>query len=236
MTVTISLTLAKQVEFFNEYVRNKIYREILTAANIIDKTNGKKLKIVNGEFNIDLDMESKNNLLPGGRHTLFLLNFPVSDLTSFLIKPYNLRLRDVTCHYASIDEVNSVYRNLEIPFEQKQMKIKVSDVFALGTFTLGQTEIPFIIQRYCQGIKLTDLVKEEHSLVHSFLPMIFKHLAKEGFVIDPYPQNWYVHGSSLDMRSFEYETLEYIDLAYFHSLQTNVEIKRLLKSLKPINL
>ncbi len=236
MTVTISLTLAKQVEFFNEYVRSKIYREIITAANIVDKTNGKKLKSTNGELDFDLDKESKDKILPGGRQILFLLHFPVSDLTSFVIKPYNLRLRDIACHYASVEELNSVYRNLKIPFEQKQLKIMVSDVFALGTFTLGQTEIPFVIQRYCEGTKLTDLVKEEHSLVHSFLPMIFKHLAKEGFIIDPYPQNWYVHGSSLDMRSIENETLEYIDLAYFHSLQTNVEIKRLLKSLKPINL
>ncbi len=235
MTVTISLTLAKQVNFFNEYVRNKINQEIRIAADLIERNNGKKLKFTKGELELDLKTEIKERILPGGRHTLFLLNFPVSDLTTFSIKPYALHLKDIACHYASVDDCNDLYRNLEFPFEQKLMKIMVSDVFALGKFTLDQTEIPFIIQRYSQGIKLTDLVEKEHSLVHSFLPKIFKHLAKEGFIIDPYPQNWFVHGSSLDKRDIDHEILEYIDLAYFHSLQTNEKIKTILNSLAPIS-
>ncbi|MHA2174484.1 MAG: hypothetical protein ACXABI_06615 [Candidatus Hodarchaeales archaeon] len=236
MTVSISLTITKQTEFFNEYVRNKILQEILTAADIIDKTEGNKLNITNMNLGIDSIGESMNEILPGGRHTLFLLAFPVSDLTTLIIKPYNLRLKDVACHYASVEEFDTLYRNLEFPFEQKQMKIMVSDVFGLGVFSRGQTEIPFIIQRYSQGTKLTELVKKEHSLVNIFLPMIFKHLAKEGIVIDPYPQNWYVHRPFFDKRFFNQMILEYIDLAFFHSLQVNKKIKQILESLKPFHL
>ena len=40
MVVTVSLTLAKETEFFNEKVINRVYQEIITTADLINATGG----------------------------------------------------------------------------------------------------------------------------------------------------------------------------------------------------
>jgi hypothetical protein len=43
-----------------------------------------------------------------------------------------------------------------------------------------------------------------------------------------------MHGLSFDHRSLEYELLEYVDLAYMHSLETNHKVKAIIESLEPL--
>ena len=92
-----------------------------------------------------------------------------------------------------------------------------------------------MIQRYINGTKLTELKISEGRHIIAFLPQIFKHLAKEGIIIDPYNQNWFTHGFSFDRRSLDYELLEYVDLAFMHSLNINHKVKAIIESLESLN-
>ncbi|MHA2055151.1 MAG: hypothetical protein ACW99F_16335, partial [Candidatus Hodarchaeales archaeon] len=132
-----------------------------------------------------------------------------------------------------IEDANALYRNQKFEFGEKEIKIIFSDVFGLGTFTVEEKIIPFIIQRYSNGTKLTELQSADGRHIIAFLPKIFKHLAKEGIIIDPYNQNWFIHGFSLDHRSLDYELLEYVDLIYLHSMAVNRRTKSVIESLEP---
>ena len=234
MVVTVSLTLAKETEFFNDNVVNRIHEEIRTTADLINATGGSTDKKVYHSLLSRYSKKSTGVLLAGGRHTPFLYLFPVSDLTSFLIKPYQCRLQEIANHYVSIEDANAIYRNLKFELGNEEFKIIFSDVFGLGTFTVEEKVIPFIIQRYSSGTKLTELQSAEARQIIAFLPKIFKHLAKEGIIVDPYNQNWFTHGLSFDRRSLDYELLEYVDLVYMHSLETNRKVKEIVESINPI--
>ncbi|MHA2168243.1 MAG: hypothetical protein ACXAAT_20535 [Candidatus Hodarchaeales archaeon] len=234
MAVTISLTLAKETEFFNENVKNRIHEEIRTTADLINATGGSTDKKAYHSLLSRYTKKSTSQILAGGKNTPFLCFFPVSDLTSFIIKPYHCRLEEIANHYVSVEDVNALYRNQKFEFGEKEIKIIFSDVFGLGTFTVEQMTIPFIIQRYSSGTKLTEIQSAEGRHIITVLPKVFRHLAKEGIIIDPYNQNWFMHGLSFDHRSLEYELLEYVDLAYMHSLETNHKVKAIIESLEPL--
>ena len=234
MTVTISLTLAKETEFFTESIVNRINEEIKTAADLINATGGSRDKKIYQSLLSRYSKKSTGQVLSGGRHTPFLFYFPVSDLTSFVIKPYHCRLEEIANHYVSIEDANAIYRNYKFQFGDEEIKILFSDVFGLGTFAVEEKTIPFIVQRYSSGTKLTELQSTEGRNIIAFLPRVFKHLAKEGIIIDPYNQNWFTHGLSFDRRSLDYELLEYVDLVFMHSLDTNRKVKAIIQSLEPI--
>jgi hypothetical protein len=233
MVVTVSLTLAKETEFFNENVVNRIHEEIRTTADLINATGGSTDKKAYHSLLSRYTKKSTSQILAGGKNTPFLCFFPVSDLTSFIIKPYHCRLREIANHYVAIEDANALYRNQKFEFGEKEIKIIFSDVFGLGTFTVEEKIIPFIIQRYSNGTKLTELQSADGRHIIAFLPKIFKHLAKEGIIIDPYNQNWFIHGFSLDHRSLDYELLEYVDLIYLHSMAVNRRTKSVIESLEP---
>lgn len=235
MVVTVSFTLVKQTEFFNERVKNRVYQEIITTADLINATGGSSDKKAYQALLSRYSKESTGDIIAGGRHTPFLYFFPVSDLTSFVIKPYHSKLRDIANHYAAVDDINALYRNHVFEFEKKELKIIFADVFGLGTFTMKEKVIPFIVQRYSNGMKLTEVKTADTRRLVAFLPQIFKHLAKEGVIVDPYNRNWFIHGFSPDHRSLDYELLEYVDLAYMHSLDTNHKVQAVIESLKPLN-
>ena len=65
--------------------------------------------------------------------------------------------------------------------------------------------------------------------------MLAQHLAKEGIIVDPYNRNWFIHGFSFDQRFLDNELLEYVDLAYMHSLDTNHKVKAIIEALRPLN-
>ena len=235
MTVTVSLKLAKETNFFTENIVNQIYEEIKTCADLINATGGSSDKKMYQSLLPRYSKKSTGNILPGGRHTPFLFFFPVSDLTSFIIKPYHCRLQEIANHYVSVEDANAIYRNLKFELKNLELKITFSDVFGLGTFSVEQKIIPFIIQRYSNGTKLTEIQSPEARLIITLLPKVFKHLAKEGIIVDPYNQNWFTHGLSFDRRSLDYELLEYVDLIYMHSLETNRKVKVIVDSLKPLS-
>ena len=235
MTVTVSLTLAKETELFNEKVINKIYKEITTTADIINATGGSPEREAYQSLLPRYTKESTGQITAGGRHTPFLYFFPVSDLTTFIIKPYHAGLREIANHYVAVEDVNTIYRNHKFKLGDNEIKIIFSDVFGLGTFTVEQKTIPFIVQRYSNGTKLTEVKTKEAGLIISFLPEIFKHLAKEGVIVDPYNRNWFAHGFSLDYRTLDYELLEYVDLGFMHSLDTNHKVQAVIESLKTLN-
>ncbi|MHA2108044.1 MAG: hypothetical protein ACW99R_10100 [Candidatus Hodarchaeales archaeon] len=235
MAVTITLTLAQETDFFNQKIKNKVYEEIMTTVDIIDATGGSHNKKAYHSLLSRYIKKSSGQILSGGRHTPFIYFFPVSSLTSFLIKPYHCPLLQIANHYVSVEEANSIYRNYSFTFEKKKLKIHFADIFGLGTFSIEEKVIPFIIQRYSTGTKLTEIQSAEGRHFITFLPRINKHLAKQGIIIDPYNQNWFIHGFSLDHRSLDYELLEYVDLAYMHSLDTNYKVQAVIESLKPLN-
>ncbi len=235
MEVTVSLTLAKETEFFSENIITRIHKEIQTAADLINATGGSTDKKEYHSLLSRYTKKSASQILPGGKNTPFLCFFPVSDLTSFIIKPYHCQLREIANHYVTVEDANALYRNQKFELEKKEIRVIFSDVFGLGTFMVEEKAIPFIIQRYSNGTKLTELQSTEGRHIIAFLPKVFRHLAKEGIIIDPYNQNWFMHGLSFDHRSLEYELLEYVDLAYMHSLETNRKVETIIRSLKPLN-
>jgi len=235
MTVTVSLTLAKETEFFRDNVINRVYKEIMTTADIISATGGATDKKAIHTLLSQYSKESKGQIIAGGRHTPFLYVFSVSDLTTFVVKPYHSGLREIANHYVTVEDVNAIYRNYLFKLGDKEFRLIFTDVFGLGTFMVDKKTIPFIIQRYSNGTKLTELQISEGRHIIAFLPQIFKHLAKEGIIIDPYNQNWFTHGFSFDRRSLDYELLEYVDLAFMHSLDINHKVKAIIESLESLN-
>ncbi len=236
MTIAISLKLAKETRFFNKSVVNRVYKEIQTTADLINATGGSSEKKVYHSLLPRYSKKSTGQIIAGGRHTPFLYYFPVSDLTSFVIKPYHSKVREIANHYVAVEDINAIYRNHKFEFGNNEIKIRFSDVFGFGTFTVEEKVIPFIIQRFSTGTKLTEVKTNQSGCIIAFLPRIFKYLAKEGIIVDPYNQNWFVHGFSLDQRSLDCELLEYVDLAYMHSLDTNHKVKAVLESLKPLDI
>jgi hypothetical protein len=234
MTVTISLILSKETEFFNEKVKNHVYREVQATADLINATGGSLEKKAYQSLLSRYSKDSTGEIISGGRHTPFLYYFPVSALTAFIIKPYHLNLHDIANHYVTVEEVNAIYRNYRFKFRKEEIKIIFSDVFGFGTFTVDQKVLPFIIQRYSPGIKLTEINTKESRQLIGFLPQVVRHLAKEGVIVDPYNRNWFLHGFSNDHRCLDCELLEYIDLGYMHSLDTNHRVKAALNSLKSL--
>ena len=53
-----------------------------------------------------------------------------------------------------------------------------------------------MIQRLSRGKSLSKLGSMEYKIANSLLTKIFRTITKTGFVIDPYPHNWFVHGYS----------------------------------------
>ncbi|MHA2113764.1 MAG: hypothetical protein ACW98W_20100 [Candidatus Hodarchaeales archaeon] len=111
MVVTVSLTLAKETEFFSENIVNRIYEEIQTTADLINATGGSTDKKAYHSLLSRYTKKSTSQILAGGKNTPFLCLFPVSDLTSFIIKPCYCRLREIANHYVSVEDANALYRN-----------------------------------------------------------------------------------------------------------------------------
>ena len=84
-------------------------------------------------------------------------------------------------------------------------------------------------------MSISKLGKKEYRITNSLLTKIFRSITKSGFLIDPYPNNWFIHGYSPLNTDCEYCVLEYIDLVFENSLDTIEIAKQVINSLKPIS-
>jgi len=232
MSLRISCTLSQVAYFFGKEILESIYFHIKNAGKLIETTGGKVQN--NAGREIDNDNERQYLLLPSSRQTILLYQFPVSEVTSFLLKSYRLPFTDIARHYISVQSFKSQMSTSHFSFEEKLVKLTVADVFGIGIFQLDNLSFPFMIQKLSKGLHLSKLGKMEYKITHSLLPAIFKKISKTGFIIDPYPHNWFIYGYSQENDTYNNCILEYIDLLYENSLTTINKANQVINSLEPL--
>jgi len=232
MSQTVTCTLSQEVQFFGKEIQENIYSHIKSSSKLIEVMEGKMKNKSRREG------ENRNGkpyvILSSSRQTSLLYQFPVSEVSSFLIKAYHLPLMDIARHYISVQKFKDQMSNIHFSFEEKLVTITVADVFGVGCFQLDNQCVPFLIQRFSKGLNLSEYGKMEYKITHSLLPTVFRKITKTGFIIDPYPHNWFIHGYSPENTMSDYFIFEYIDLVYENSLSTIKEAKQVINSFEPI--
>ena len=233
MTLTLACTLSQEVQFFGKEIQENIYSHIKSSSKLIMAMEG------NMKNKSKREGENRNGrsyvILPSSRQTSLLYQFPVSEVSSFLIKSYHLPLKDIARHYISVQKFKDQMSNYHFSFEEKLVAITVADVFGIGFFQLDDKCVPFLIQRFSKGLNLSEYGKMEYKITHSLLPTIFRKITKTGFIIDPYPHNWFIHGYSPENTLSDYFIFEYIDLVYENSLSTIKQARQVINSFEPLS-
>ena len=186
----------------------KILDNIKIVAEIIEKYDPtlKKIPVLKS-----IEIASDYSLLPGGHQTLFVWLFSITEQYKLVIKPYTLNIFEIILHYLSILEFQRIYAGYKIDIDTKNINLRIMDIFMLGTINIGSKSFPFIVQEFSNGERIQNtFIDDTWYISNNILAKLFKHIAQNKFVVDPYLSNWRLVKSSL----LENPTLEYIDLIF----------------------
>ena len=233
MVQSIACIFAEEITFYGLDVQNIVNTHIKNAGHLIETTGGKPKDIQREE--VEPLTDKPYILLPSSRQCILLYQFPISENTTLLLKVYYLPLLDITRHFVSIKKFKAQISTQNLSFEEKSLKITVTDVFGTGVFQSEDYCFPFLIQRMSTGLNISKLGDKEYRITNSLLSSIFRTITKSGFIIDPYPNNWFIHGYSPFNEDCEYCVLEYIDLVFENSIGTIELAKQVINSLEPLS-
>jgi len=156
----------------------------------------------------------KGTILGGGRHTILVQQFPVSESRSLVLKIFRLSLEEIMLHCLTLEEFNIQFQNRPFVTNAGYVKVKVLNVYAVGSITIGAIRFPFLIQEFSPGLPFQKFVPRDGRRLHfpQMLGTIFQEIAKKGYFMDPFPANWLVLSSS-NSSDCVY-TLHYLDLIF----------------------
>lgn len=153
-------------------------------------------------------------ILGGGRHTLIIQQFSVSESQSLVLKVFRLSLEEIMLHCLTLEEFNNQFQNYLFETSFGSLQVKAMNAYAVGSFAIGAIRFPFLVQEFSPGLPFQEVVTKEgrRPPFPRILGTVFQTIAKKGFFLDPFPANWLVL-SSVDIPDCMY-TLHYLDLVF----------------------
>jgi hypothetical protein len=153
-------------------------------------------------------------IIGGGRHTVLVQQFPVSESKSLVLKIFRLSLEEIMLHCLTLQEFNNQFQNSPFGTKFGSLQVKVMDVYAVGSIAIGAIRFPFLIQEFSPGLPFQEIVTKEgrRPPFPQILGSVFQTIAKKGYFLDPFPTNWLVI-STADNPDCVY-TLHYLDLIF----------------------
>lgn len=226
MSAHISYLFTDEAAQFSNKIKTEFITNIEDLTRIIyNKENASYEKnditVINEAF------KTKNvNVLAGGRHVLFVWVFKPFNKMKYVIKPFKLNLAEIYLYYLSTRRFKELYNNLEIKTDSYSLNVKVMEIYCLGKITLKSNTYPFIIQEYSKGNSFKESKNKQIKLSIDVLRTLFIDIAKNGFVVDPFPSNWCIIPPKYNICPI----VEYLDLIFFNDPVIKQEANQFLKN------
>lgn len=214
------------IKEFDINIQLKILENIKIVVEILEKYyyNSDKTTLLK-EYEIAPDY----SLLPGGHQTLFVWLFSISDQIKLVIKPYNLSISELVLHCLSIEEFRNIYTGYKININSRDIGLKIMDIFLLGAMSVGSKTFPFMVQEFSSGKKIQNTAINDKTYVsNDVLTNLFKDIARNKFIVDPYLSNWRL----AQLSPLELPVLEYIDLIFSIDSNTKTNAKNFLNNVR----
>ncbi|MFW9916086.1 MAG: hypothetical protein ACFFGZ_10810 [Candidatus Thorarchaeota archaeon] len=200
--------------------RSVLVANLILSKAILKSTDGKPLNADAVEkFNQGFKRDKKKpRVVKGGQSTLFALECEMKSLTlqDIVIKVYpiaKLSLAALVTHYVAVLEFKKLFQDLPIPVilrnnSERNFLVRCAEIFGFGI--LKEDDIPsftVLLQEKSRGPS----IEKAREYAPRNMSSITKTIAKHGFIIDPYPQNWRFGAGVFDGSGGFVTTLEYID-------------------------
>ncbi|MFX0113369.1 MAG: hypothetical protein ACFFB3_02360 [Candidatus Hodarchaeota archaeon] len=226
---------ANQVPYFKEHGYDIILtqtkysnldRAILTdslilAQALLKSTEGRSLnKDETVKVNQRLAQEGrKQRIIKGGQSTLFALYFEMASLPyqEVVVKIYpaaKLSLPALVTHYVAVLEFKKLFQDLAMPVilrnnSERNFLVRCAEILGLGILKEeSQPSFTVLLQEKTRG----PTIDKAGEFAPRNMSSITKNIAKHGFIVDPWGQNWRIGAGLFDGTSTFVTTLEYIDL------------------------
>ncbi|MHA2090048.1 MAG: hypothetical protein ACW98K_04245 [Candidatus Kariarchaeaceae archaeon] len=218
--------------YFHEYldslsssVKGAIQQFMLQLEKLITKSIPKTFSDFTQEL---LDRHSfPAKIMKGGNQAVLVMNFSVSPDHNFVIKFYDISLTEIIMHCLSIEEFYARNSPLSKNYLGIDIQMRVMNAYGVGKIQVGKNWHTYLIQKYNEYKPYYQLLKDNYTLTIQ-LNKIFTEIAKNGFIIDPSPTNWFAEMSPNE----DMLTLDYIDLVFFNDpvlLQRSSEIANMIE-------
>ncbi|MHA2404885.1 MAG: hypothetical protein ACXADH_17965 [Candidatus Kariarchaeaceae archaeon] len=136
-------------------------------------------------------------------------------------------LTEIIMHCLSIEEFYARNSPLSKNYLGIDIQMRVMNAYGVGKIQVGKNWHTYLIQKYNEYKPYYQLLKHNYTLTIQ-LNKIFTEIAKNGFIIDPSPTNWFAEMSPNE----DMLTLDYIDLVFFNDpvlLQRSSEIANMIE-------
>ena len=225
----IFTTIDKLDEVFSPESISNLKQQIHKVAKIVETTQ-KKPDISTNMILLKEYPELSDDLFLGGHQCIFGLRAKIPEMGEIAIKTFKMNLADIILHYSSTKSFNSSFKDNIFTIGQNQVIITVVDVYIVGFIQINDLKTPFLVQKYSQGVPITNEVLRALAMTQTDFINVFRNLVKHGIVLDPFLKNWRVSPSS----ELEGITIEYIDFIYWNISQIKAHSNDLLTSLSQI--
>lgn len=218
--------------YFHEYlnslsisVKKGIQQFIAQFEDLIVKSATHSLSEFNQELLARYSFPAR--IMKGGNQAILVLNFSISPDHNFVIKFYDISLTEIIMHCLSIEEFYARNSPLSRKYLGIDIQMRVMNAYGVGKLLIGKQWYTFLIQEFNQFKPYYHLLRDNYTLTIQ-LNKIFTEIAKNGFIIDPSPTNWFAEMSPNE----DMLTLDYIDLVFFNDpvlLQRSSELANMIE-------
>ncbi|MHA2253661.1 MAG: hypothetical protein ACXAD7_25100 [Candidatus Kariarchaeaceae archaeon] len=222
----------RQRVYFYEYldslsssVKESIQQFILQFEKFILESNLSTLSAINQDLLKQFSFPA--NLMKGGNQVVKVMNFSISPNHKFVIKFYDISLTEIIMHCLSIEEFYARNSPLSRNYLGIDIQMRVMNAYGVGKMQVGSHWFTYLIQEFNHFKPYYQLLRDNYTLTIQ-LNKIFTEIAKNGFIIDPSPTNWFAEMSPNE----DMLTLDYIDLVFFNDpvlLQRSSELANMIE-------
>ncbi len=220
---------------YSDQDRKILHDSLILLKAILSSTEGRSLsaeevKKVNSGFK----REGKpQRITKGGQSALFAFEFQMRTLQweRVIVKPYlqkKVSLASLATHYIAVIEFKTLFQDLPLPGllrngSERDFLVKCVDILGFGELKDNDYSFPILLQEKAQGT----LLEKAGRFAPRNMSAITKDIAKHGFIIDPFDQNWRLGAGFIDEDVVT--KLEYIDVLLMNANEE--QRKRIKKAL-----
>ncbi len=222
--------------------RSVLVDSLILSKAILKSTDGKPPNADEvKKFNQGFKREGKKHrIAKGGQSTLFALECEMKSLSlqDIVIKLYpieKLSLAALATHYIAVLEFKKLFQDLPMPVilrnnSERNFLVRCVEIFGLGILQEDNiASFTVLLQEKSRG----PTIEKAKEFAPRNMSSITKTIARHGFIIDPYPQNWRIGAGVFDGMGDFVTTLEYIDTLLMNT--TNEQRQMIQKVLSLFN-
>lgn len=209
LSIRINLFLFKYANNLETKIKKTIYEVIKDFVSFLKTI--KSISTLSQNVNKNEYNKYNGKIISGGNQVIIAYNFQASPDHNLIFKLYNISLTELIMHCLSIEEYYDRNSSLTKKFMGIEIQTRIMNIYGIGVVHFNEKKYCYLIQEFNQYQPYYELIKENY-LITIQLNKLLTEIAKNGFVIDPSPTNWFVELSSIE----DYLTLDYIDLVFFN--------------------